>query len=178
MGGWTEACTGIQTQGRSLRTDLNTHLTRYLGGATPTPRKNEAVFSPPPKIKLALGAESPCLPTCISQERPILINLFLAHRFVSRRIPSVKRHKGPEPQQVQTSGGEKAGFSLCRESLGVSGSRPRVQRYPQRQLGSVFLPFISAETLEGQRKPFCPVSLWGGKLPLGPQPSTHPPTPV
>lgn len=51
-----------------------------------------------------LGAELPCLPTCISHKCPILINLFLAYHFVSCWIPSVRRHEEPEPQWIQTLG--------------------------------------------------------------------------
>ena len=73
---------------------------------------------------LILGAESPCLPACISHKHPVLINLFLAYHFVSCWILSVLRHKEPEPQYAQTTGwvknhgstsqpGFRLGLSLC-----------------------------------------------------------------
>ena len=56
------------------------------------------------KTLQALGQSFLCLPACISHKRPILINLFLAHHFLPRWIPSARRHKEPEPQWVQTQG--------------------------------------------------------------------------
>ena len=63
-------------------------------------------------------AELPCLPTCISHKRPILINLFLAYHYVSRWIPSVWRHEEPEAQWVQTQAlvGFNASFPACSQT--------------------------------------------------------------
>ncbi len=80
----------------------------YEGGANDVSleekrMRKKSVFSPPPLdyknvAHLMLGAEPPCLPTCIPHKGPILINLFLAYHFVSPLIPSVLRHEEPEPQ--------------------------------------------------------------------------------
>ena len=52
---------------------------------------------------LILRAELPNLPTCVSYKQPILINLYLFYQFASCWIPSMLRHKAPEPQEVQTA---------------------------------------------------------------------------
>ena len=47
-------------------------------------------------------AKPPRLPAYIPHKHLIIINLFLLYHLVSHCIPSVVRHKKPEPQEVQT----------------------------------------------------------------------------
>ena len=86
-GGWDEAWIQIQTKGGSLRTILllicihtlqrprrSCYSQKGRGGPfrLPGPLKDKAV------AHQILGAELPCLPTCISHKRPTLIIYFFS----------------------------------------------------------------------------------------------------
>ena len=99
--------------------DLNKHqgspyrvkycLTRYQGGATTRGQKKNkrggrgGLFPPAlpsddkTVVRLILGAEPPCLPTCISHKHFILINKSISCLSLCCRIPSALMHKEPEP---------------------------------------------------------------------------------
>ena len=103
--GWDEACIQIQTQGRSLRTALPLIWIHSLLDTKKEllleERGRRSLFQLPLSLDnktvahQILGADPPCLPSCICHKHPIIISLFLAYHFVSYWIPSARRNEEP-----------------------------------------------------------------------------------